>query len=138
MSRAVGKKGPLNSQPGTVSPFPLVLNPSNSLWKGCISLILKGYVPHHPWEVLQQDRWLPPLNLGPTGEERLLFRPAVLPPSPVLQSILKLQGQEEARPPGHYQTRLPLLEQAILPLPPATTANRDPLHTRAPAASIVS
>lgn len=44
-------------------------------------------------------------------------------------SILKLQGLREARPPGHHQTRLPLLEQAILPLPPDTTANRDPLHT---------
>ena len=31
LSRAVGKRGSTNSQPGMVSPFPFILKPSNSL-----------------------------------------------------------------------------------------------------------
>lgn len=63
----------MNSQPGMVSPFPFRLKPSHSLGKGCTSLILKGHVPHQPWEVLEQDTWFPPLSPQGRVFSELLF-----------------------------------------------------------------
>lgn len=137
--RSSRKRRPINSQPGKVSPFPFNLKPSNSLWRACISLILKGQVPHHPWEVLEPDRRFPLLSLGPTRQERLppelhffhLHQASSLNPEAA-------GTRREEKPPGRHQARLPLLEQAGSPLPTATTANRDPLHARAMVPSIVS
>lgn len=136
VSRAEEKGGPLNSLPGKVSPFPFLLKPSNTLWEGCIS-DSKAACATPTLGGSGADRWFSPLNLGP--QERRVSPQSCSSSTFTgpLVSILKLQGQGKARPPGRYQTRLPLLEQARLPLPPAKTANRDPGHTRAKVASIV-
>lgn len=72
----------MNSEPGMVSPFPFHLKLSYSPWKGCTSLILKGHVPHHPWEVLEQDTWFPSLS----PQRRVFSELQFFQPSPGLHS----------------------------------------------------
>lgn len=67
LSRAVGKGGSTNSQPGTVSPFPFILKPSNSLCKGCISLMLKRHMHTIPRRFWSKTSGFLPLAGAPQG-----------------------------------------------------------------------
>lgn len=91
--------------------------------------MLKGHVPHHPQEVLEQSWWFPSLSGGPTG--RRGFSLELWPFHPHQASSLNPEaagpgrGQTSRLPPGQTP---PTGTSRTSPPPPATTANRDPLH----------